>query len=370
MRHRLAVTALMLCVSILPACGDDGVTNPTVTTAATSTSATPAPTTTTIPAAPVATEPAPTPEIGSDLSGSWLSIDDSGPAWLFIDRVGDGPRFSVIYYDPDSSECDRSDLDASRFRAVGELIDDVLSLGTGSFWCMENDKAVFTDVTIELFHDLASDTIDDSFAGRAFIRAEFAVVLDPSDHVPQCDAVDDDTDCLESLGWEYYGYSDDPAMADDGATHAHAWGGSTERGQGVGALTYWFTLPTAPESDLIIGARISSGFGQFEAPPDWLSDVTISVNGEDLAVERVIADDGSGRWYEWRVDGSLFWRGVNELVFHTMNAEEGFANGIAVYGDPLVATGEPGGIIVFYADGVVPGSRVGDDAESVATTSP
>ncbi len=370
MRHRFAVASLLLWVGVVAACGDDGAAIPTATTAAADTSAAPAPTTTPVAPTPTTTDPSTTSMLGSDLSGSWLSIDESGTAWLFIERVGDGPRFGVTYFDPDSSECDRRDLDAARFRAVGDLIDGVLSLGTGSFWCMQNDKQAFSDITVELTYDAASDTIDDSFAGRAFIRTEFAVVLDPSDYMPQCDAVNDDTECFESLGWEYYGYSDDPAMADDGATHAHAWGGSTVRGQGFGALTYWFTLPSEPEGDLIVGARLSSEFGQSLAPPDWLSDVTVSVNGDDVAKERVIADDGSGRWYEWRLDGSLFWGGVNQLAFHTMNAETGFANGVVVYGEPLVAGGEPGGIIVFYADGVVPDTHSVSSADTAATTAP
>jgi hypothetical protein len=130
-----------------------------------------------------------------------------------------------------------------------------------------------------------------------------------------------------SSWWEQYGpsYEGNPAIANWGATHTHAYG------YAVGQLTYHFPLSnvagiTAAE----ISARLSSEFPGYSAPPDGYSDVTLIINGKTYESKRVIPDNGSGSTYTWQIRSADLKTGDNTISFAVL-ANSSYRNGLCIY---------------------------------------
>lgn len=130
-----------------------------------------------------------------------------------------------------------------------------------------------------------------------------------------------------SSWWEQYGpsYEGNPAIANWGATHTHAYG------YAVGQLTYHFPLSnvagiTAAE----ISARLSSEFPGYSAPPDGYSDVTLIINGKSYEGKRVIPDNGSGSTYTWQIRSADLKTGDNIISFAVLG-NSSYRNGLCIY---------------------------------------
>ena len=122
-------------------------------------------------------------------------------------------------------------------------------------------------------------------------------------------------------------YHDDPSMARGGATYSHAFG------SGSGRMTYHFQLSEVVGAEAaIVSARLSSERGGYSAPAEYVSDVTLEVNDHRFDTKRVIADDGAGRVYTWRIDPRVLTEGVNSVSFVV---DSGVQNGLAVYYVPF-----------------------------------
>ncbi len=125
-------------------------------------------------------------------------------------------------------------------------------------------------------------------------------------------------------------YESSPGIVAFGATHTHAFGSA------VGALTYAFDLDGGTSGIATITARLSSEHGMYSAPADWVSDVTLLVNGNPVGTVQVIPDDGSGQPYTWGFDASLLRSGTNSLSFG-VSANAANRHGLCIYGRSLVA---------------------------------
>ena len=127
-------------------------------------------------------------------------------------------------------------------------------------------------------------------------------------------------------GWDRLGptYEENPAIANLGATHTHAYGNDT------GAFAYRFSLPSAAGRGAEVTARLSSNFPYYSAPSDGFSDVTLVINGSSTSLQRVIPDNGTGANYTWRIDPHLLRTGVNTLGF-AVRSDATYRNGLCIY---------------------------------------
>lgn len=137
-------------------------------------------------------------------------------------------------------------------------------------------------------------------------------------------------------------YEDSPVIGTLGATHLHAFGA------GQGRLVYRVRLTTAPGQETFVIARLSSEHPWYSAPPDWVSDVKLVVNGQAYGTRRVIADNGSGERYRWRVPAAAWRAGRNSIAF-VVPLDSPYQNGLCIYGPAVVAGQQDARIVVRLA---------------------
>jgi hypothetical protein len=131
-------------------------------------------------------------------------------------------------------------------------------------------------------------------------------------------------DATLSTGESYEG--NPPAAS---ATYTHAFFG------GVGRLGYVFELDYLPEpGDVEVCAHLSSEHAGYSADPDFYSDVSLIVNGQDEGFNRVTPDDGAGADYCWAVGSSSFQTGENVIQFAVLRSAE-YPNGVCIYDEPV-----------------------------------
>lgn len=134
----------------------------------------------------------------------------------------------------------------------------------------------------------------------------------------------------ETSSFERYGYWDGSGEFE------HAYGGDSQ-----GSFSYVFRGPSQPLKNLAVQVRLSAE-SSTQGKPDETSDVELLINGHSLGQQTVMADDGKGRIYSWKLADSSKVRALrivperaNELRF-VVGAKARHKNGICIYGRSLI----------------------------------
>ena len=126
--------------------------------------------------------------------------------------------------------------------------------------------------------------------------------------------------------WDRLGpfYEGDPDMERGTPTHTHVWGAN------FGAHAYDFALPEGAWINAMVSARLSSEHPWYSSPLNHFSDATLVLNGRDYPSKRVIPDNGSGRFYTWRINPHDLRQGSNVLKLG-VKKNATYRNGLCIY---------------------------------------
>lgn len=103
-----------------------------------------------------------------------------------------------------------------------------------------------------------------------------------------------------------------------------------------GQATYRFKVPAmARVGQPVLTATISSEHAGWTAPADWISDVTVVVNGTEIAHEIAPPDDGAGRTCSWPVPPALIRPGEAVTVQFRVAADAVHRHGFCIYGHAM-----------------------------------
>lgn len=126
-------------------------------------------------------------------------------------------------------------------------------------------------------------------------------------------------------------YMFDPGASKTGCKRHHAAGDTS------GRFVYRFRVPSAVRINRpSVSATLSSEMGGWNAPPDWDSDVTLTVNGVPVGTNRVIPDDGAGRRYTWRIPDYLLVPGAEALIAFEVLETAARRHGVCIYAQSMV----------------------------------
>ncbi|MBI1927645.1 hypothetical protein HYR99_25810 [Candidatus Poribacteria bacterium] len=187
-------------------------------------------------------------------------------------------------------------------------------------------QIIFISSQYRFFLLLVLSALSLSTCNKEHGDVNFTNPFDPDNNCYQEILIDPSNWDSSSSWWDQYGpaYEGNPAIADLGATHTHAYG------RAVGQLTYHFSVSALTVTAAQISARLSSEFPGYSAPPDGYSDITLSLNGKAYESKRVIPDNGSGRTYTWQIRPADLRRGDNTVSF-TVDASSSYRNGLCIY---------------------------------------
>lgn len=118
-----------------------------------------------------------------------------------------------------------------------------------------------------------------------------------------------------------------------------------------GAVTYRFQVPAlARVGTPRLSAALSTEHPGWRAPADHRSLVRVLVNGETLALQTVIPDDGLGKTYTWPVPKRLVQPGAAVTVRFEVEQAARDRNGLCIYGHSMKA-GVPDATVKLELDG-------------------
>lgn len=148
--------------------------------------------------------------------------------------------------------------------------------------------------------------------------------------------------------WDVAGpsYEGNPAIAQNGATHFHAWGKNN------GKFEYYFPNPNLQLCSIEVLARLSSEYPSYTAPADGFSDVTVSLGAATAPLQRVRPDNGSGVVYSFKFDPSVLAPGYEtqalEFDVGLSAPSSQYRHGLCIYGKAAAAGYQDDPIRVRY----------------------